>query len=99
MVEAATSSGLSPGPSQSQVFSACFFLLGLFMLIRAKPVTMGSLFLATCVSASAAVMWNGVEASALPAWPTGAGETAGRALSAEGLARQLYGVVREKLEL
>lgn len=95
MVEDAASSG----PSQSQVFSTCFFLLGLFVLIRAKPVTLGSVFLAACVSASAAVMWNGVEASARPVWPTGPGETAGRALSAEGLAGQLYGFVREKLEL
>lgn len=89
------------GPSQSQVFSACFFMLGIFMLVRAKPVTFGSVFLAACVSMSAAVMWNGIEPSGLPSWPVGAegeGES-GKTFSVDGLARHMYGFVRDKLEL
>lgn len=87
------------GPSQSRVFSACFFLLGLFMLFRSKPVTFGSVFLAVCVSMSAAVMWNGIEPSVLPSWPAGAPGEAGTAFSVDGFTRHLYGFVREKLEL
>lgn len=89
------------GPTPSQVFSACFFFLGLFMLFRAKPVTFGSVFLAGCVSMSAAVMWSGSESNGLPAWPTGAGEPGNpeSAFSVDGLKSQLYGFVRSKLEL